>query len=118
MVIDEYGGMTGIVTLFDLIEELVGDIREEDEEPEAEDIVRINEGEWEIQGTADLDDVGNALHLELPLDVYDTFGGYLCGIIGRIPEDGETFDVELEGYTVKVEKTENRRIVSTRVLAK
>lgn len=118
VVIDEYGGMTGIVTLYDLIEELVGDIREEDEEPEAEDIVRINEGEWEIQGTADLEDVANALHMELPLDIYDTFGGYLCGVVGRIPEDGETFDVEIEGYTVKVEKTENRRIVSARVLAK
>jgi len=115
VVIDEYGGMTGIITMHDLIEELVGDIHEEDEEVEAEDIVKISENQWEIQGTADLEDVANALHKELPLDVYDTFGGYLCGVIGRIPEDNETFDVELDEYVVHVTKTENRRIVSALV---
>jgi len=115
VVIDEYGGMTGIVTMHDLIEELVGDIREDDEEPETEEIVKLRDDLWEIQGTADLEDVANALHTELPLDVYDTFGGYLCGLIGRIPEDGETFDVEMEGYMVHVTKTENRRIVAARV---
>ncbi len=118
VVIDEYGGMTGIVTMHDLIEELVGDIREDDEEPEAEEIVNIGEMTWEIQGTADLEDVANALHIELPLDVYDTFGGYLCGLIGRIPEDDENFDVELDEYVVHVTKTENRRIVSARVEVK
>ena len=117
VVIDEYGGMTGIITLYDLIEELVGDIREEDEEPEEADIVGTGEGQWHILGTADLEDVANALHIELPLDVYDTFGGYLCGVIGRIPEDGETFDVELEGYVARVQETENRRIISATVFA-
>ena len=118
VVIDEYGGMTGIVTMHDLIEELVGDIREEDEEPEREDIVKLGEKQWEIQGTADLEDVANLLHKELPLDVYDTFGGYLCGETGRIPEDGETFDVEVDEYLVHVTKTEGRRIVSTIVETK
>lgn len=115
VVIDEYGGMTGIVTMHDLIEELVGDIREDDEEPETEEIVKLRDDLWEIQGTADLEDVANALHTELPLDVYDTFGGYLCGLIGRIPEDGETFDVEMDEYLAHVTKTENRRIVTARV---
>ena len=68
-----------------------------------------------IQGTADLEDVANALHMELPLDIYDTFGGYLCGLTGRIPEDGEIFDVEFGGYVARVQKTENRRIVWAKV---
>lgn len=118
IVIDEYGGMTGIITLYDLIEELVGDIREDDEEPEVEDIMKTGENQWLVQGTADLEDVADALHMELPVDVYDTFGGYLCGVAGRIPEDGETFDVEIPGYVVNVQKTENRRIVEAVVLAK
>ena len=115
VVIDEYGGLSGIITLYDLIEELVGDIREDDEVPEREDVVKTGETEWEIQGTADLEDVANALHMELPLDTYDTFGGYLCGLTGRIPEDGESFDVEFGQYVAKVQKTENRRIVWAKV---
>ena len=118
IVIDEYGGMTGIVTMHDLIEELLGDIREDDEEPEMEDVVKTGELSWDIQGTADLEDVANALHMELPVDTYDTFGGYLCGLIGRIPEDGEIFDVEFGGDVAKVQQTENRRIVWTKVTAK
>jgi len=118
IVIDEYGGMTGIVTMHDLIEELLGDIREDDEEPEREDVVKTGEQQWEIQGTADLEDVANALHMELPVDTYDTFGGYLCGLTGRIPEDGETFDVDFGGYVAKVQKTENRRIVWAKVTGK
>ena len=115
VVIDEYGGMTGIVTIHDLIEELLGDIREDDEEPEREDVVKTGDNQWTIQGTADLEDVANALHMELPLDIYDTFGGYLCGLTGRIPEDGEIFDVEFGGYVARVQKTENRRIVWAKV---
>lgn len=118
VVIDEYGGLSGIITLYDLIEELVGDIREDDEEPEREDILKTGDMEWEVQGTADLEDVANALHMELPLDTYDTFGGYLCGLTGRIPEDGETFDVEFGEYVAAVQKTENRRIVWAKVTAK
>lgn len=118
VVIDEYGGLTGVITLYDLIEELVGDIREDDEEPEREDIAKTGEQIWEIQGTADLEDVANALHMELPVDTYDTFGGYLCGLIGRIPEDGETFDVEFGEYVAMVQQTENRRIVWAKVAGK
>lgn len=118
VVIDEYGGMTGIVTIHDLIEELLGDIREDNEEPEREDVVKTGEREWTVQGTADLEAVANALHMELPLDTYDTFGGYLCGLTGRIPEDDETFDVEFGQYKAKVMKTENRRIVWAKVITK
>ena len=50
------------------------------------------------------------MDLELPIDTYDTFGGFLCGVLGRIPEDGETFEVTVEGFHVQVKQVENRRI--------
>lgn len=110
--IDEYGGMSGIVTMHDLVELLIGELFEEGEEPEPEDVEVLSEGCWRIQGTADLEDVAELLNLSLPVDEYDTFGGYVFGELGRIPDDGTALIVETEDLEVKVENVQAHRMVS------
>lgn len=85
VLLDEYGSVTGIVTLHDLVEELVGDLETEDEEERPEEIRQISENCWRIQGSAPLDEVEDALKLVLPREDYDTFNGYVWGLIDRIP---------------------------------
>ena len=115
VIIDEYGGMTGVITLRDLMEHLVGDLYDIDDPIRPESIIKINDKKWEIQGYADLDDVAARLKLALPLDIYDTYSGFICGEIGRIPSDGEHFELETHGLRIKVHSIENHRIGSTTV---
>lgn len=113
VVIDEYGGMTGIVTLHDLIEALVGDLQEEDEVPEPEQIEAIGDNEWIILGIADLEDVNERLGIELPTENADTFGGYIMGIIGKVPDDGSSFHLDTDGLSIDVAYIKNHRIGKT-----
>lgn len=113
VVIDEYGGMTGIVTLHDLIEALVGDLQEEDEVPEPEQIEAIGENEWIVLGIADLEDVNERLGVSLPTENADTFGGYIMGIIGKVPDDGSSFHMETDGLSIDVAYIKNHRIGKT-----
>lgn len=101
--IDEYGGMSGIVTMHDLIELIIGELFEEGEEPEPKDIDVLGENQWRIQGSADLEDVAQVLELNLPIEEYDTFGGYVFGELGRIPDEGDTFSMETENLQIQVE---------------
>lgn len=100
VVLDEYGGVVGIITVNDLIERLVGDFATADtpeevvEEPE--EIVLLEEGCWRIRGTAPLSDVAEALHVDFTEDDNDTFGGYALAALGSIPEDGSTFSVQTD----------------------
>ena len=113
VVIDEYGGVTGIITLHDLIEELVGEIDEE-EENSAPDIEQIGENQWKISGSASLEKVAESLQLDIPFREYETYGGFLCSVIGRIPNDGEQFECEIgEKASVKVNTVKNHRITDT-----
>lgn len=110
VLVDEYGGVSGLITLHDLIESLVGDLYEQDEEEEPEDIEKIGENQWKIQGAADIEDVAEELKVELPEEDYDTFSGYVCSVIDRIPEDGESFACETEALEIRVLSVENHRI--------
>ena len=110
VVLDEYGGMDGVITLKDLIEQLVGDLVEEDEAARPEDIVRISENTWKIQGTASLDDVAEELHVELPVEEYDTFGGYVFGVLGSVPDDGSRFEMDTDGMHIRVFRVREHRI--------
>lgn len=112
VVLDEYGGITGIITLHDLIEELVGEIEEEEDQP-APLIEEISEGKWKIDGSVSLDKVAQMLDLELPVKEYETYGGYLCSVIGRVPNDGESFECEIDQANIKVYKVKNHRIAET-----
>jgi putative hemolysin len=112
VVLDEYGGLSGIITVHDLIEEIVGNLYET-EEPA--DIEQLGEDTWCIQGCAPLDDVADCLGIKLPLDDYDTYGGYLCSVIGRVPNDGESFECETSDLHIQVHSVFNHRILSTTV---
>nr|WP_303181350.1 hemolysin family protein [Lachnoclostridium phocaeense] len=118
VLVDEYGGVSGIITLHDLMESLVGDLYEPDEEEEPDDIVKISDNQWRIQGGADVEDVAEELRIELPSQDYDTFGGYVCGVIDRIPEDGETFVCSTDDLEIRVLAVENHRIKETVVWKK
>lgn len=118
VVIDEYGGLSGIITLHDLMEALVGDIHDEEEREKPEDIQRIDDGKWLIYGCADIDDVSEELGMELPVDRYDTFGGFICGLLAEIPEDGKGFSLETESLGIKVHSVQNHRIGSATVVKK
>ena len=117
IVVDEYGGMSGIATMRDLVELLVGEMAE-GEEDHVEDIVALGTDEWKIQGTASLDDVAEALDVELPVEEYDTFSGYICGTLGEVPDDGVTFDLETDDLKIQVQKVQDRRIEEAFVFKK
>lgn len=112
VVVDEYGGITGMITLHDLVEELVGEI-EENEDENIPRIEQIDEKKWKIDGSVSLDKVAQALNMELPTKEYETYGGYLCSVIGRVPNDGEHFDCEIDTAKIQVHKVKNHRIAET-----
>lgn len=105
--------MSGIVTMTDLIECIVGDLEENTEtnaEPE-KDIEPIDSKTWKISGSAPMDDVVEALGITLEEESdCDTFGGYVMGIIGTIPEDGTTLTAETEHLSIKVTEIKDHRI--------
>jgi putative hemolysin len=111
VVIDEYGGTAGLVTLEDLVEEIVGNIFDEYDEEEKE-IETIDETSYRINGSMDLDRVHEYLDIEMPDDEYETLSGFLIGQLGRIPTKGEKPEIEYGGYIFKVEQIDEKRITS------
>ena len=120
VVLDEYGGLRGIVTMNDLLEQLVGDLTDNNDEaePEEPDIVKLDtpedddcEGIWVIRGVAPLGEVAEELNVELPTEKYDTMGGYVFSNYGIVPEDGTEFDIELEPLHVRVTEIKDHRIM-------
>lgn len=115
LVLDEYGGFTGIVNMRDLLSAIVGDIGGAEEAAAAPLIEKKGEGEWVVNGAAPLDKVSAALGVKLPDDEYATFAGFVTGLLGRIPEDGEQSEASFEGLAIKVLKSKDHRIESVRV---
>ena len=113
VVLDEYGGMEGIITVRDLIEELVGDLSDEEEANRPQEIEQISEDTWKIVGTTELDDVMDALGVELPVDEYDTFGGYIFGELGTVADDGSQFELKTKDLIIKVVKVKEHRVENT-----
>ena len=118
ILLDEYGGLSGIITLRDILQLLVGDFYEEDEVQEFVEILKISEKEWRISGSADLEEVAAQTACALPVEEYDTFGGYICGILGHVPDDGAQFQMETEELYVQVHGVSNHRIDMTTVIRK
>jgi putative hemolysin len=111
--IDEYGGTAGIVTIEDLLEEIVGNIFDEYDVEEKE-FEKIDDNTFIINGVASLDRVTEFLKVDLPIDDYDTLSGFLIGQLGRIPEAGETPVVEYDEIIFKVEEIEEKRIAKVK----
>lgn len=111
IVVDEYGGMSGIVTMEDLLEEIVGNIYDETDHKVEAEIVRVEENTWRIAGTAPLEDVAEALNIDLPLEEeYDTLGGLIFNQFTTIPQDGSTPEVDVDGLHIQVEKIADHRV--------
>ena len=110
IVLDEYGGMTGIVTLHDILETLLGEMHEVGDVIEPTDIQKVNENQWRIYGLADIEEVAEELQVELPIEEYDTFGGYVLSSYGHIPSDGTQFNIEINDLKVSVLEIKNHRI--------
>ena len=117
VVIDEYGGTSGIITIMDLLEVLVGNISEDGEE-DAEKICRISENMWKIGGSAPIDEVKEELDLQFAPEECETFGGYILNLLGTVPDDGAQIETETESLRISVDLVEDRRIVLTTVYKK
>lgn len=109
VVIDEYGGTAGIVTLEDIIEEIVGNLQDEYDEEEAE-IVRRDETNFVIDGQTALDDVVAAVGVAMPEDDYDTLAGMVVGLLDRIPDEGEQPEARYANLCFKVLEMDDRRV--------
>ena len=118
VLLDEYGGMTGIVTLHDIIETLLGEIQEDDDINEPDPIQQIDADQFRIYGQADIEDVEKALGISLEDEDCDTFGGYILNHYGQIPDEGSHFKVSLDFMDVYVKEVKNHRIGQTIVQIK
>ena len=112
IVVDEYGGTAGIVTLEDLVEELIGDIRDEYDSGEAP-ATKLPQGEVEVDGLLNLDEFAEQTSIRLPEGPYETVAGYVIATLGELPAPGDT--VEIPGYTITVTEMDARRIARLRV---
>lgn len=113
VVVDEYGGTAGLVTIEDLLEEIVGEIRDE-YDVESEPIVEESDGRFAFNGKVDIDEVGQRLGVHIEREGFETVGGYLLTHLGRVPAVGERFDVD--GLHIEVLEVERRRIHKVRIM--
>jgi len=115
VVIDEYGGTGGIVTIEDLIEEIVGNIFDEYDEDEIE-IKQINESTFDVEGSTTLDELEEDLEIKLPIEEYDTLSGFIIGQLGRIPNEDEHPEVTVDGILYRVLKVDEKRITKVQIV--
>jgi putative hemolysin len=114
IVLDEYGGTAGLVTTEDILEEIVGEIRDEHDEGEEEPIHVIDPTEALVDARVNIEDVNARLGTHLPHEEFETIGGYIVGSLGRSPQEGEEITTP-EGVQLRVERMRHRRILSIRV---
>ncbi len=114
VVLDEYGGTAGIVTIEDLIEEIVGNIFDEYDEVD-EEIKLIDENTYEIAGLCSINDIEDIIEAGLPVDDYDTLSGFILGQLGRFPEEKESILIVYNGYSYEVLETEDKIISKVKV---
>ncbi|HWR66443.1 MAG TPA: transporter associated domain-containing protein, partial [Bellilinea sp.] len=112
IVVDEYGGMAGLVTMEDIVEEIVGEIRDEYDQGEEHLYQRVSDDEFILNGRIGLDDLNEVLGTDLVTELADTLGGYIYGTIGRVPTGGE--HMRVEDWDLSVEQVSGRRIRKVR----
>jgi len=115
IVVDEYGGTAGLVTMEDLLEEIVGEIRDEHDEGEEEPIHIVKENEAVVDASVNIEDVNAQLGTHLPHEEFETIGGYTVGRFGRLPAEGEEVVSEDGSARLKVDRTRGKRIMTVRV---
>lgn len=116
IVVDEYGGTSGLITMEDLLEEIVGNIYDEYDPQQPQDIQKVSDTVWRIAGAAALDDVSETLNVKIPeSDEYDTLGGLVFSRLSTIPKDGTHPVVRCCGLMIEVEEILDRRVIWARV---
>lgn len=113
IVLDEYGATAGLITLEDILEEIVGDIRDEYDEDEEDELIQVQEGEYLAEGSMKLDDLNDSLGLRLISEDYDSVGGLVIERLDHLPSQGE--EVECDGIRLVVEHVEKNRIDKIRI---
>jgi putative hemolysin len=114
IIVDEYGGTAGLVTMEDLLEEIVGEIRDEHDIDEQEPISVLSDLEAVVEAGTNIEDVNATLGTELPTADFETIGGYTVGLFGRLPNEGE--EIQADDHTrLRVDRTRGRRILAVRV---
>lgn len=114
IVLDEYGSVVGMVSFEDLLEELVGEIRDEFDDDEEDDLIQINENTFEALGTTNLEDLMHKIRLDISSEDYDTLGGFLIGEFNHFPEVGEMY-LTPKGARFKVIETDGNRITKVQI---
>lgn len=114
IVLDEYGELSGMITLEDLLEEIVGEIRDEYDEDEEDPLVRLSDREYQVLGSMNLEDLCQLIPLGFTSDDYDTIGGYIVGAFDHFPNVGETY-VSEDGTIIRVLAVEKKRITKLRI---
>jgi len=119
IVVDEYGGTSGLVTMEDILEELVGNIRDEYDAEEIEEdnnlIKKINDSTYQIDGLSAIDDVNEALDTDLPTEEYETISGFVIALLGEIPEENEHPKIEFDRYRFTVIESNEKFIASVKL---
>ena len=115
VVVDEYGGTVGIVTMEDLVEKIVGSIQDEYDQEEPPNIVPINEHAFRVQGTTSLEQVRDHFDIKLPIGDYETLSGFLVGQLGYIPSEDEKPEINFGGLRFSVEILKEKRIATVTV---
>ncbi|MCM1358797.1 MAG: hemolysin family protein, partial [Prevotella sp.] len=114
VVVDEYGGMSGIITITDLVEKLVGEFAD-DEEETFEKVMKTGINTWTVQGNATVGEVCDALEISLDTDKNETFGGYVIAELGNIPKNSEKISIDSDGLHIEILKIKHHRIELCRV---
>ena len=117
VVFDEYGGMSGVITMNDLLEQIVGNLDDDYSNPKKPPLVEsIDSNTWQIKGAAPLDMVSKHIGVLLPDDDFDTFGGLVFGLLGTIPDDGSTLELVEYGLKIKITEIKGRRLETALVI--
>ncbi len=117
IVVDEYGGTSGIVTIEDLIEEIVGEINDEFDEDEEESIKQVGENKFIVDAMLPIDEINDAVGINLnESEDYESLGGYIYSALGRVPEEKDLIKLEEEGLELRVLEVDNRRVVKVLII--
>jgi len=114
IVVDEYGGVSGLITIEDVLEEIVGDIDDEHDSETVEDIQSISDDRYLVQALTPIDDFNESLGSDFSDDDFDTIGGLVVSEFGRLPKSGESIDID--GWTFKVNAADDRRLQAMEVV--
>ena len=114
IVVDEYGGTAGLLTLEDIVESIVGNIHDE-YDTEEEEIAKINDNTFTVEGTTNLDEIDELIGADIPDGDYDTIAGFIISELGYLPKDGDMDTVELDNLKFTVLAVEDKRIAKVRI---